>query len=189
MQRRTDKQTSSQKLSAAAGIKLNGGCRPLLKGLYVTLLSPNLSFAGAGRAGRGWCFTGDVRCSDWYASEALRDHWQDVGTQQHASLVKILVRFLYELLFIYIWTIYLYCKCLKLNKHINKQSNKKERKKGSRTLQYLACAWHAQESESIKFIALITARCKGIIKSHYRSTSELVSFLWFSYDFTVWLLH
>lgn len=50
MQRRTDKQTSSQKLRAAAGVKLNGGCRPLLKGLYVTLLSPNLSFAGAGRA-------------------------------------------------------------------------------------------------------------------------------------------
>lgn len=73
MQRRTDKQTSSQKLGAAAGIKLNGGCRPLLKGLYVTLLSPNLSFAGAGRAGRGWRFRGDVRCSDWYASEALRE--------------------------------------------------------------------------------------------------------------------
>ncbi len=56
---------------AAAGIKLNGGCRPLLKGLYVTLLSPNLSFAGAGRASRGWCFRGDVRCSDWYAGRSL----------------------------------------------------------------------------------------------------------------------
>lgn len=52
MQHSTDKQTSSQKLAAGAGIKLNGGCRPLLKGLYVTLLSPNRSFAGVGSAGR-----------------------------------------------------------------------------------------------------------------------------------------
>lgn len=70
MQHRTDKQTSSQKLGAAAGIKLNGGCRLPLKGLYATLLSPNRSFAGAGRAGRGRCQVLRLIC----LSEALRDH-------------------------------------------------------------------------------------------------------------------